>query len=154
MIDWAAARLDYVSHHELSFGDIASKYHAALGTVWNRASQERWTEQRNKASEELLGKVREKISYSQSEQLARCNQRHLALAEKLEQAVTQRLERAPELSENALRNLAVVSEAAQRISRLALGASTENVHTDPYAQMTDAELATELERLGIEPMLQ
>ena len=32
---------------------------------------------------------------------------------------------------------AVVSEAAQRISRLALGAATENIHTDPYAQMTD-----------------
>ena len=42
----------------------------------------------------------------------------------------------------------MVSEAAQRISRLALGASTENVHSDPYAQMTDAELASELERLG------
>ena len=33
-------------------------------------------------------------------------------------------------------------------------AATENIHTDPYAQMTDAELATELERLGIEPTLQ
>lgn len=86
--------------------------------------------------------------------MAACNQRHLALAQKLESAVNQRLERAPELSENALRNLAVVSEAAQRISRLALGASTENDHTDPYAQMTDAELATELGRLGIEPTVQ
>lgn len=63
----------------------------------------------------------------------------------------ERLKSAPELSENALRNLAVVSEAAQRISRLALGAATENVHSDPYATMTDAELATELQRLGIEP---
>ena len=47
-----------------------------------------------------------------------------------------------------------VAEGAQRIARLALGASTENVHSDPYAQMTDAELATELERLGIEPTVQ
>ena len=38
---------------------------------------------------------------------------------------------------------AVVSEAAQRISRLALGASTENVHSDPYATMTDQELGVE-----------
>lgn len=72
---------------------------------------------------------------------ALCNARHLALAEKLEAAVEERPERAPELSQNALRNPAVVSEAAQRISWLALGAATENIHADPYAQMTDAELA-------------
>ena len=57
-----------------------------------------------------------------------CNARHLALAQKLESAVDRRLEHAAELSENALRNLvSVVSEAAQRISRLALGAATENI---------------------------
>ena len=49
-IDWASARLDYVIHHELTFADIASKYHAALGSIWNRAAQERWTEQRKTAS--------------------------------------------------------------------------------------------------------
>lgn len=76
--------------------------------------------------------------------MAACNVRHLALAQKLESAVEQRLERAPELSEKALRNLAVVSAAAQRISRLALGASTENVHRNPYAQMTDAESRDDL----------
>lgn len=51
---------------------------------------------------------------------------------------------APKLSENALRNLAVVSAAAQRISRLALGASTENVHRNPYARMTEAESRDDL----------
>ena len=35
-----------------------------------------------------------------------------------------------------------MAEAAQRIARLALGTSTENVHTDPYSQMTDAEYRT------------
>ena len=34
--------------------------------------------------------------------------------------------------------------AAQRISRLALGASIENVHRNPYAQMTDAESRDDL----------
>ena len=70
--------------------------------------------------------------------------RHLALAQKLESVVEQRLERAPKLSENALRNLAMVSAAAQRISRLALGASAENVHRNPYTQMTDAESRDDL----------
>src|SRR5215813_15346381 len=120
-------------------------------TIWRRAAEERSTEERKCSPRELLEKAREKVVYSQSEQLARCNARHLELAEKLESAVNQRLERAPELSENTLRNLATVSEAAQRISRLALGAATENIHSEPYAQMSDAELAAELERLGIEP---
>ena len=121
MIDWAAVRLDYVTHHELTLAEVAAKYHAAPATVWRRSGQEGWKEQRKAASEKLIEKVREKVGYSQSEQLAACNQRHLALAKKLESAVDQRLERAPEFSQNALRNLAVVSEAAQRISRLALG---------------------------------
>lgn len=153
-IDWAAARLDYVTHHELTYADIAAKYHAAHSTIYNRACSEGWTAERKEASKNVVEKSKERIAYSRSEQLAACNQRHLALAQKLESAVNQRLQRAPELSENALRNLAVVSEAAQRISRLALGAATENIHTDPYAQMSDQELAAELERLGIEPTLQ
>ena len=39
-----------------------------------------------------------------------------------------------------------LAEGAQRITRLALGVSTENVHTshDPYAQMSDEELVQEL----------
>lgn len=45
-------------------------------------------------------------------------------------------------------------DAVTRSSRVALGAATENIHTDPYAQMTDQELAAELERLGIEPTVQ
>ena len=43
MIDWVAARLDYIIHHELTYRDIAEKYHAAHATVWNRAAQEGWT---------------------------------------------------------------------------------------------------------------
>ena len=148
-IDWASARLDYVTHHELTYADIAAKYRAHPSTIWNRAARERWTQQRKAASEKLVEKAREKTVFNQSEELARCNASHLDLARKLEAAVKRRLECGRELSENALRNLATVSEAAQRISRLALGAATENIHTDPYAQMTDQELAAELERLGI-----
>ena len=54
-------------------------------------------------------------------------------------AVKQRLKRKDELSESQLRHLISVSEGAQRIARLPPCASTKNVHTDPYAQMTDAE---------------
>lgn len=89
--------------------------------IWNRAAQKRWTEQRQTASEKLLEKVREKDVFNASEESACCHERHLALAQKLESAVDQRLERAPELSENGLRNLAVVSEAAQRNQQTGFG---------------------------------
>ena len=41
----------------------------------------------------------------------------------------------------------------RRISRLAWGVSTENLHTshDPYAKMNEEELAQELQRPGIDP---
>ena len=41
----------------------------------------------------------------------------------------------------------MVLESAQK----SLIASTENLHSDAYSQMTDQDLAAELERLGIEP---
>ena len=68
----------------------------------------------------------------------------------------QRLEHADKLTDNGLRCVSAVAEAAQRIARLALGVSTENLHTsqDPYAVMSDEELAAELNRLGIEPTVQ
>ena len=75
-----------------------------------------------------------------------CNASHLELARKLEQSVQKRLEQTPEPTENGLRCLAAVAEAAQRIARLALGVSTENINTseDPYAKMTDEQPAAEL----------
>ena len=44
-------------------------------------------------------------------------------------------------------------EAARRIARLTLGVSTKNVHVshDPYAQISDHELAADLTQLGISP---
>ena len=92
-VDWAAARLDYVTHHELTYADIAAKYQAPSGTIENRAARERWTEQRKTASEQLLEKVREKVAFNASEELARCNASHLDLSRKLEAAAKQRLER-------------------------------------------------------------
>ena len=38
-IDWAAARLDYVTHHEMTYAEIAAKYHAAHSTVYTLPTQ-------------------------------------------------------------------------------------------------------------------
>ena len=48
------------------------------------------------------------------------------------------------------------SVVSRDLARLALGVSTENLHTthDPYAAMSNAELAVELQRLRIEPTVQ
>ena len=39
-IDWAAARLDYVTYHKLTLDDIAVKYHGHLSTIWKLAARE------------------------------------------------------------------------------------------------------------------
>ena len=154
MIDWAAARLDYVTHHELTASDIAKKYGAHPVTIWRRAAQEHWTDERKTRARMLLGEVREKAVHTQAEELTRCNGRDLRLAEKLKTAVEQRLQSASALNETALLKLASVAATAQTIARLALGASTEIAGVDPYSKLTDEELQAELQRLGIEPTLQ
>ena len=118
MIDRAAARLDHINNAAMTYADIAGQY-----AFRRRGAHEGWTQKRAQRATLLQQKATEKSVYCQSELLAACNRRHLALAQTLEQAVNHRLERAAQLSENAL------SEAAQRISGLALGVSTENLHT-------------------------
>ena len=75
-----------------------------------------------------------------------------ASPKKFKNAVEARLEQAPKIPDHALRSLGGVAEAARRIARLTLGVSTKNVHVshDPYAQMSDQELAAALTRLGIQ----
>lgn len=124
-IDWAPARLEYINNAAVTYADIADKYGGNPSVIRRRGSREGWTEERVKRATLLQHKATEKSVYSQSEQLAACNQRHLELAEKLEQAVKQRLERADKLADNGLRCVSAVAEAAQRIARLALGVSTK-----------------------------
>jgi len=69
MIDWAAARLDYVTHYELTYADIAAKYKAHPATIWRRAAEERMDGERKTSARKLLEKAREKVVCSQSEQL-------------------------------------------------------------------------------------
>jgi uncharacterized protein YjcR len=59
-IDWASARLDYVIHHELTYADIAAKYHAAHSTIHNRACSEGWTAERKEASKNVVEEVRKR----------------------------------------------------------------------------------------------
>lgn len=157
MINWEAARFGYISNHTMTLAEVAEKYHAAPATVWRRSGQEGWKEQRKAASEKLIEKVRERTTLSQSEELAHCNEDDLRIAAlfkaRVEARVEARLKQATDIPDHAMRSLEAVAEGAQRIARLALGVSTENLHTthDPYAQMSDAELAAELQRLGIEP---
>ncbi|HEX8800245.1 MAG TPA: hypothetical protein VF772_16630 [Terriglobales bacterium] len=77
--------------------------------------------------------------------MARCNEDDWRIARKFKA----RLEQARKIPDHALRSLGAVADAGRRIARLTLGVSTKNVQVshDPYAQMSDQELAAALTRL-------
>src|SRR5215469_1541167 len=100
----------------MTYADVLAKYGGGECAFPRRGAHEGRRQKRARRATLLRHKATDKPVYSQSELLAACSQRHLALAQKLEQAVDHRLERAAELSANRL------SEAAQRISGLALAA--------------------------------
>ncbi|HEX8893363.1 MAG TPA: hypothetical protein VF783_08565 [Terriglobales bacterium] len=116
------------------------------------ASRERWAEERALRGVRVSEKVLAAAEINQVEELAAFDSDCLRQARQVIGTVNIVLSQHRRPYE--LCALARAFESAQRIGRLALGASTQTVHTDPYAQMTDQELAAELERLGIEPTVQ
>lgn len=90
MIDWAAVKAEFILHPEMNCAQIAEKYRVHHVSVRRRAAAERWMEQRRRQATHLLQTATQKAVYSQSEQLAAANARHLEIAEKFDSAVKQR----------------------------------------------------------------
>jgi hypothetical protein len=144
-IDWPAARAEYVTTASLTLADIAVKYGAQLGAVKQQALRNRWTEERAARSHFLWQKVAEKSLRDGVEELARYNEQDLQAAKALRALVAkkmQQVEQQGHIQARDLRSLAGAVESAQRIARLALGASTENTDT----RISEAERMTPEER--------
>ena len=131
-IDWPAAKIEYVTNAALTLADIAAKYGTTMDATKQQCLRNNWVEERAERSRILSQKVTEKSILDIVGELAKYNEQDLIAAKSLRALAAKRMQSANQgqnLEPKDVRALAGAIESAQRIARLALGASTENTNT-------------------------
>lgn len=119
-----------------------------------RAGRENWTAERQAATAKLLQNVTEKTILDSAAELIRYNEQDLVAAKSLRALAAKKMQQAQQgtLEARDLRSIAGAVESAQRIARLALGASTENTDTriSEVDRMTPEERRERIRQLHAE----
>jgi hypothetical protein len=159
-IDWSAAKAAYVNS-TLTLRQIAERYGASETSVHNRSAREDWTAARMLKAQRLVSQTTQRAIDAAADELSKWNEQDLLLAKALRAQVGKKLQAASKLQagdptktmeSRDIRALALAAESAQRIARLALGASTENALTGsaPPPTVPDMESLSDDELTDVE----
>jgi hypothetical protein len=144
--DWTTIRTEYI-HGSLTMRELADKHGIKAAGLMRRAAKEGWDAQRKQQSAEISKAAGEVLTESRAAQLARFNEEDIRLS-CLGKAKAESMLHAA-ASPNDVRACMSAIDIAQKVGRLALGASTENadvtVHNDDDDALA-AALADRLER--------
>ena len=121
--DWAALRVEYINS-ALQYKDLAAKHGLKEGTVRQRGNRENWGDERNAASRAVTQASNQKIGLSRVEELVKFNEDDVRVAKAIRAKAANMLKNANTPTD--ISALARAFDTAQKIGRLALGATTEN----------------------------
>jgi hypothetical protein len=121
--DWAALKVEYVNS-ALTYGELAERHGLKAGTVRQRANREGWNDSRNAVSQFVTKVATEQITENRVDELIKFNAEDLATAKAIRNKAIEMMDGIESPSD--LRALAGAVDVAQKVGRLALGASTEN----------------------------
>ena len=121
--DWAKIKLEYVNG-TMTLRDLAATHKIKAAGVMAKAAKEKWKDERKQLSAKVSKEAGAAIVEERAEELAKFNKDDLRAAKLIRAKAGNML--SAELSPQDLSALARVFEAAQKIGRLALGATTEN----------------------------
>jgi transposase-like protein len=125
--DWAKLKLEYVQTR-ITIAELAEKHGLKPETVKKQAERHRWGMERLKFEQIALAEAAEAASKERITELLQFNRDDLRVAKAIRARCARRLAVVGEdIPASELRLIASAAEAAQRIGRLALGATTENV---------------------------
>ena len=128
--DWPALKLEFVNG-VMSTADLALTHRLTKAAVQGRVARGKWMAERQRLSAAVSATTQETLTQSRRSELAEFNASDLKMAKALRGLVAGRItkaqrEGAAPLSSVELRALASTAESAQKMGRLALGASTDN----------------------------
>jgi hypothetical protein len=127
--DWKALRVEYVNG-AMTYKELAAKHGLKDATVRQRGHREGWEAERHAVSQAVTQAAQERLTETRSAQLTRFNEDDLRVARAIRARAASMLATAKHPAD--LRALASAMDTAQKIGRLALGATTHNTgHSDP-----------------------
>ena len=121
--DWTKLRLEYV-HGTATMRELADKHGIKAAGLMRRAAKEGWDAQRKQESAKVSKAAWEALGDTRAEELAKFNADDLKMARAIRAKAAQMMASANTPSD--LRALASAVDTAQKVGRLALGATTEN----------------------------
>lgn len=128
-VDWSLLKHEFATG-SMTLADLARSYGLKEGTVRSTASRHGWQEERDRVQRIAADKAIALATAKRAEKMAEVNEQDLKVAQSVKAQIARHLKAAHEaqvtIPPKDLRSLASAAEAAQRIARLALGATTEN----------------------------
>jgi uncharacterized protein YjcR len=121
--DWTAIKTEYV-HGTDTMRELAEKHGIKAAGLMRRAANEGWDAERKQKSAEVSKTVSDSLVSSRAEDLAKFNADDLMMARAIRAKAAKLMANANTPAD--LRALAGAVDTAQKVGRLALGASTEN----------------------------
>ena len=144
-MEWGRLKNIYVNGSETLTG-LAQKEGINPAGVMQRALREQWGAERSRVADALTATAAATLTAAKIDELSEFNAVDLKIAKAFRQQIAQHIsaaqQKSKQLTPNDIRALTSAAEAAQRIGRLALGASTEN-----KAVSGDISISDPLERL-------
>jgi DNA-binding MurR/RpiR family transcriptional regulator len=121
--DWAALKTEFVNS-AMTYRELAERHGLKEPTVRKRAQRESWGDSRHALSQFVTTSATEQITENRVDELTKFNAEDLATAKAIRNKAIAMMEIVESPSD--LRALAGAVDVAQKVGRLALGASTEN----------------------------
>lgn len=122
----------------LTYRTVAERFNVSVNTVRSRARRGKWQAERTARANLLQQSATQKSVSLAAAELVEFNRTDLLLAKALRAQAAKSLRAAGDkIAAKDLGQLAGAVESAQRVARLALGASTENSQTQPTMGLTD-----------------
>lgn len=147
---WAAAKAHYITTNA-TYEDVSSMYGIGLEAVGKRGTREGWRQLRQNHVDAMAARAAENQAERTANELVRFNDGDLIVAKAIRKKAADMLRLAD--TPGKLRALALAMESAQKIGRLALGATTNNTgHSDPAGGPVQVASASLLDGIDLEKL--
>lgn len=130
-VDWESVRVAYVNGTETT-QDLAERLQLSHAAVRKQAERGKWADQRRVLSQQVAQQAQESLAQQRVKELAEFNRQDAAMSRALRSVAARMLADAnkdggKKLTATEARTIASLAEAAQKIGRIALDATTENL---------------------------
>ena len=161
--DWEKLRAEYVNGC-MTFAELADTNGLKPATVRQRATREGWNDERHTLSRAVTQASQERMTTVRVDELAKSNEDNIKLVRAVRSQIAKHFTsaqgNAATIQPAELDVLMRAVERAQKVERLALGASTENnqltganggpIEVKSVRDLTDEELKAELAKYGLQ----